>query len=209
MMERFSKLPVISINRLRMSIDGRGVRTLIGVFGCPLRCKYCLNPISWNQVKTPTLYSVDDLYDIVYLDNIYYQATNGGLTFGGGEPLLYSHFIKEFSERCPREWTLFAETSLHVPWENVNEIKDVIDHFIIDIKTLDDVVYHNYTGGSLTLALNNLKRLISQLGTSKLTVRVPIIEGFADIDSQKRTITLLQDMGITDIDAFCYLITKK
>ena len=79
-----AKASILSICRLRIGTDGHGVRTLVAFHGCPLRCRYCLNP--------------DSLKDSERKDELYYIATNGGITFGGGEPLLNSQYIKDILE---------------------------------------------------------------------------------------------------------------
>ena len=82
-----NRAPLIGISRLRMGTDGHGVTTLVAFHGCPLRCKYCLNPQSLTDdakvmVKTP-----EEVMQAIRKDELYYLATNGGVTFGGGEPL--------------------------------------------------------------------------------------------------------------------------
>ena len=61
---------ISKISRLRINSEGDGVSTLIGCMGCPLRCAYCFNPFTW-----------DELYEEVKLDNLYFLATGGGLSF--------------------------------------------------------------------------------------------------------------------------------
>ena len=101
--------PLISIDRHRLTIDGEGVTTLVAFHGCPLRCKYCLNPQCldadgvWQEVDTELLMAN------VEMDNLYFLATGGGICFGGGEPLLWSSFIKEFCELCPEGWHFTME----------------------------------------------------------------------------------------------------
>lgn len=87
---------ISKISRLRINSECDGVSTLIGCMGCPLRCAYCFNPFTWYGSVEPKKYSIDELYEEVKLDNLYFLATEGDLVFGGGEPLLYSTFIKEF-----------------------------------------------------------------------------------------------------------------
>ena len=128
-------IPVIGIERLRMQTDGTGVRTLIGTHGCPLRCQYCLNPQSWNGTKKPTLYTPEQLFQKVFIDNIYFQATNGGITIGGGEPLLYIDALSQFVDMCPNNWNLWIETALNVSCDSVIQASNLFDHFLIDIKT--------------------------------------------------------------------------
>lgn len=87
---------ISKISRLRINSECDGVSMLIGCMGCPLRCAYCFNPFTWDGSVEPKKYSIDELYEEVKLDNLYFLATEGDLVFGGGEPLLYSTFIKEF-----------------------------------------------------------------------------------------------------------------
>jgi pyruvate formate lyase activating enzyme len=79
-----------------MQLDGPGVTTLVCFHGCPLRCRYCLNPFSFAPETKRTNMSPRQLFDRVRLDELYFLSTGGGVTFGGGEPLLYPDFIQEF-----------------------------------------------------------------------------------------------------------------
>ena len=203
-MEKQETIPIFAINRLKMSTDGHGVRTLIGAYGCPLRCKYCLNPHSWSNSIQPRIYTPESLFDEVKIDNLYFQATEGGLTFGGGEPLLHSSFIKRFSQLCPESWSLYAETSLNGPFENVAEVADIFEHFVVDIKSMDPEIYHAYTGGDLAPALDNLKWLLEHIGSDRITVRIPIIPGYTDETSQKQSVDQLRALGFQKINTFRY-----
>ena len=79
--------PVITYSRLRMTTDGEGVTTLVIFHDCPLRCKYCLNPFSFAPDTKREDLTPEQLYDKVKIDDLYFVATGGGVTFGGGEPL--------------------------------------------------------------------------------------------------------------------------
>ena len=202
-----SNAKILSISRLRFGVDGKGIRTLIGFMGCPLRCKYCINSSSWDGTYTGKSYSVTELFDKVKIDNLYFLASGGGITFGGGEPLLHSDFIKEFIKIAPSEWSFNIETSLSVPFNKIECLTDLIDLFIVDIKSMDSEIYSSYTGGSLNLIKDNLLNLIDLVGADKILVRVPIIEGFSDSASQEKSINELKKLGITKIDRLTY-ITK-
>ena len=82
--------PVITFARLRMQVDGPGITTLVCFHGCPLRCHWCLNPFSFDPDTKRTPMTAQMLYDQVKLDELYFLSTGGGVTFGGGEPLLYA-----------------------------------------------------------------------------------------------------------------------
>ena len=89
------------ISRLRMGTDGQGVTTLVAFHDCPLRCKYCLNMQCLQADGVWKQMSVQEIQDEVMVDNLYFQATGGGVTFGGGEPLLRSREIAVFCQLCP------------------------------------------------------------------------------------------------------------
>lgn len=197
-------LPIIGIRRLRMGSDGTGIRTLIGLYGCPLRCRYCLNPQSWNGHLTPVKYTPGKLYDKVHIDNLYFQASGGGLTFGGGEPLLHMPAIAAFANLCPNSWNLWAETSLYVKRPIVEAASKVFQHFVVDIKTANDDIYRNYTGGDLKFALDNLLYLKSLIGPDRITVRIPLIPGLTDTQVQRASIEYISSLGFVGIDTFAY-----
>ena len=105
---------IIGISRLRMGTDGHGITTLVAFHGCTLHCKYCLNPICLEPKARVEKMSADEVMHEIEKDELYYIATNGGVTFGGGEPLLNSHFIKEVLKLGAKQWNITVETSLNV-----------------------------------------------------------------------------------------------
>lgn len=202
------KAPFIAISRHRLTVDGDGVTTLVCFYGCPLRCKYCLNPQSFSEETKPVLLTPEELYNKVRLDELYFLATGGGVTFGGGEPLLYPDFLKDFRSICGDAWHLCAETSLNVPRENLEEAAKCIDYFIVDIKDTDPDIYLAYTGKSNDAALSNLKLLVSLKGAENITVRLPLIKDYNDDLCRDRSEKLLRAMGITQFDRFTYIIKE-
>ncbi len=198
------KYPIASIGRLRMGNDGPGIRTLVAVSGCPLRCKYCINPYTWDGSRTPKMMTASELYDKIIIDRPYILATNGGITFGGGEPLLYPGLIGEIRNICEPEMTIYVETSFNIPWQNIESVIEIIDCFYVDIKSVDYQVYKDYTGGDLKLALDNLKRIIESRGADKVVVRVPEIPGFVDKKKQKEAKAILEDIGVKKFNIFKY-----
>lgn len=200
---------IYAINRHRFEIDGKGIRTLV-VFGdCLLRCKYCINAFTWDGTTHGKLYTPEELYKVVSVDSVYFYATKGGLTFGGGEPLLHSDFISNFMDIAPKEWNFIVETSLAVPPENISLIANRIDTFIVDIKSMDADIYRKYTCGDLDLIKSNLSYLLGNLGPDRISVRVPIIPRYANADSQEKSIRELKNIGIKNIEAFKYKVSLK
>ncbi|WP_435052939.1 radical SAM protein, partial [Muribaculum intestinale] len=157
------RVRIIGIARHRLSTDGDGVTTLVAFHGCPLRCRYCLNPQSLGDGGRFREYSPEQLYAETRIDELYFIATNGGVTFGGGEPCLRPQFIREFRELCGPEWQLNLETSLNVPPPNIEALLPVVNTLIIDIKDTNPDIYRDYTGQSNALVLENL-RLIAEAG---------------------------------------------
>ena len=185
---------IIGIARHRLSTDGDGVTTLVAFHGCPLRCRYCLNPQSLGDGGHFREYSPEQLYAETRIDELYFIATNGGVTFGGGEPCLRPQFIREFRELCGPEWRLNLETSLNVPVANIEALLPVVNILIIDIKDMNPDIYRDYTGQSNAFVLENL--------------RIPLIPGYntdADRDASRKA---LEALGFTRFDLFTYQIRK-
>lgn len=199
---------IIGIARHRLSTDGDGVTTLVAFLGCPLHCRYCLNPQSLGDGGRFREYSPEQLYAETRIDELYFIATNGGVTFGGGEPCLRPQFIREFRGFCGPEWQLNLETSLNVPPTNIKALLPVVNTLIIDIKDTNPDIYHDYTGQSNAIVLENL-RLIAKTGRqSDCIVRIPLIPGYntdADRDASRKA---LEALGFTRFDLFTYQIRK-
>ena len=196
--------PLIGISRHRLTTDGEGVTTLVAFHGCPLRCKYCLNPQSLHSEGIWKHYDCMQLYEEVRLDELYFLATHGGITFGGGEPCLQSDFIYEFRQLCGQEWQLSVESSLNVPQENIEKLLPVIDYYIIDIKDSNNDIYQQYNGKENEKVLNNLHYLIEHGKNEQIIVRTPIIPVYNSESDVDNSIRLLKEMGITQFDRFTY-----
>lgn len=201
------KAPIFAIDRLRMGTDGPGITTLVCFMGCPLKCAYCLNdrchdPIyendnirlkPWVEMLTP-----QELYDRVKIDNLYFQATGGGICFGGGEPTLYKDFILEFSKLCEKRWKITLETSLACPDEVIEELAPVVDLWIVDIKDLDDATYQAYTGKDRRIIPSLLKLTTLQLN-EKVIIKVPLIPDYNDEARVIKNIEELTIMGFEHV----------
>ena len=196
--------PLLSLSRLRMGTDGQGVTTLVGGAGCPLSCRWCLNAKYLRDRKAEPV-TAAELYRRVKIDDLYFQATGGGVTFGGGEVLLHADFIREFRKHCCSAWRITVETSLHVPRDSVEAAAEAVDEFIIDIKDTDPEIYRRYTGGDVSLVLEHLRFLLDALGPERLLVRVPLIPDYNTADDQARSVDRLRAMGVTRLDVFSYI----
>ena len=196
---------IFGISRHRLATDGEGVTTLVAFSGCPLRCKYCLNKASWEEEKS-RLYTPEQLFEEVKIDQLYFLATHGGITFGGGEPLLQVEFVKAFRELCGSQWQIVAETSLNVPFANVEALNSILDGYIVDIKDMNPDIYQTYTGKDNALVISNLEWLLKSGDPNRVMVRVPHIPDFNTDEDVKRSKDQLAAMGVKNIDEFNYII---
>lgn len=195
---------IFGLSRHRLTTDGEGVTTLVTFNGCPLRCKYCINKTSWDPEKGRA-YTPELLFEEVKIDQLYFLATRGGITFGGGEPLLQVDFIKAFRALCGPQWSLLAETCLNVPFSAVETANAVLDGFIVDVKDMNPDIYRTYTGKDNALALENLEWLLQHGDANRIKVRVPHIPDYNTDDDVKRSIEQLKTMGVTIFDEFQYV----
>ena len=196
---------IFGISRHRLTTDGEGVTTLVAFSGCPLRCKYCLNKASWDMEKGRD-YTPELLFEEVKIDQLYFLATHGGVTFGGGEPLLQVEFIKEFRKLCGTQWQLLAETSLNVPFENIQAMDAVLDGFIVDIKDMTPEIYKAYTGKGNALVRANLQWLLRNGDPNRIMVRIPHIPEFNTDEDVTQSIESLKAMGVVNFDEFQYIV---
>ncbi len=201
--------PFIGIERLRIPVDGDGVTTLVAFRDCTLSCKYCLNPQSLKADARVVLHTPETLLETVMIDNLYFLATGGGVTFGGGEPLLRSVFIEKFHDICPPEWSIYIESALNVPLEHLQRVAPFVKQFIIDIKDMDGTIYEAYTGKGNERLLNNLNWIVEQNLQDRCMIRLPRIPNFNDKQQVKASRAKLEGMGFSHFDEFNYIIRNK
>lgn len=201
-------LPVFSIERHRLVTDGQGVTTLVGAYGCPLQCRYCINPHAWNPATLDKCVHMtpQQLYDRVKTDALYFLATGGGVTFGGGESLLHAPFIAKFRQICGPDWHLAVETSLHVPVQNLRQVLGVVDEFIVDIKDMDKEIYESYTGQPQTPLRDNLELLASSVSAGQVHIRIPRIPAYNTEQNIQASLAWLRERGFTRLEVFNYIL---
>lgn len=199
---------IIGIARHRLSTDGDGVTTLVAFHGCPLRCRYCLNPQSLGDGGRFREHSPEQLYAETRIDELYFLATNGGVTFGGGEPCLRPDFIRHFRELCGESWQINLETSLNVPADNIASLLPVVNTLIIDIKDMNPEIYRNYTGRGNSIVLPNLRLIANSGRQSDCIIRIPLIPDFNTDADREASRAALEQLGFTRFDLFTYQIRK-
>ncbi len=198
------RFPLLSISRLRMGTDGNGVTALAAGAGCPLHCRWCINRRLLRDVL-PEWITPGELLERVKIDDLYFRATGGGVTFGGGESLLHADFIRQFRETIPPEWKVNAETSLAVPEEQLLTALGAVDFFIVDCKDMNEETYRRYTGGEISLMERNLGLLLRMAGPERVLVRVPRIPEYNTEEDQKQSAEKLRKMGAANLELFEYV----
>lgn len=127
------------------TVDGPGVRFIIFTQGCLLRCQYCHNPDS-RDLHSGTEVTVDSLVAEIQKYRSYMNASGGGLTITGGEPLLQPEFVGEIFRRCQELKIHTAlDTSGYPKFEQAKEVLKYVDLVLLDIKSFDPKIYHDVT----------------------------------------------------------------
>lgn len=225
--------------------DGPGIRTLVFLSGCPLRCVWCANPesqktvpqVMWDSktcrrcqkcneicpegaiteganakmidrakctgcglcdkvcashsiMLAGRYVNVDEVMAEVDKDKVFYKTSGGGVTIGGGEPLLQPGFARKLlAASRERGYNTAIETAGYVPWENMEKVIPYTDLFLYDIKLLDAEKHGRYIGTDNALILENVRKL-KQAGANIL-VRMPVIPGINDSDESIEAVAAL------------------
>ena len=127
-------------------VDGPGIRCVVFLNGCRLRCKYCHNPEMW--IKKDNNYTVDELVNKLLKYKPYF-ADNGGVTFSGGEPLLQSKFLIEVMKKLKEENIHICLDTAGIGDGEYSEIIKLTDLVLFDIKYTDKIGYKELTGGNM------------------------------------------------------------
>lgn len=202
------KAPIIGINRHRLTTDGEGVTTLVAFHGCPLHCKYCLNPQCLSPDGVLRTITPSELYSEVEIDDLYFMATGGGICFGGGEPLLHSKFIVEFAKVMNPEWNIVLETSLNVPLKQLEMVAPLVKEFVVDVKDMDEQTYKAYTTQGNALVTRNLKWLAENGYAVKTLIRLPLIPYYNTEAAQEESRKQIENMGFRRFDKFEYIVKQ-
>ena len=180
--------------------EGPGIRTAVFLKGCPLRCMWCHNPESWNPKieKYPdgTVIgrerSVTDVLEEVARDKAFYDASGGGLTVSGGEPLFRGQFVRELFTRAKAAGISTAiETSGYAAELHIRELMPVTDLWLFDIKGMDSVKHKEHTGIDNAAIHRNLRML--DANGAKIVLRCPMIPCVNDFPENLSALAKLAD----------------
>lgn len=164
-------------------VDGPGIRCVVFLNGCKLRCKYCHNPETWTLKDLNT--TPEELVKRIIRFKPYYK-NKGGVTFSGGEPLLQPDFLIECSKLLKKENIHVALDTAGCGIGKYDEILENIDLVILDIKHTDDNKYKELTGNNNT----EYKKFIEHLNKSnkKVWIRQVVIPNEMDNDEYLKSL---------------------
>ena len=180
-MEEFDKTKYARIHSLESfgTVDGPGIRFVVFMQGCALKCKYCHNRDTWNT-HGGNLMSLEDLLNKIERYKAYILPSGGGVTVTGGEPLLQAEFlINFFKELKKREIPTAIDTSGMVDLtDTIKELLTLTDLVLLDIKHIDSEKCKELVGFSNEKELNFAKYLSDN--NIPVWIRQVIIHGITD-----------------------------
>ena len=157
-------------------VDGPGIRVVIFMQGCPLRCLFCHNPDTWIPEQNRKMQPEELVNFILKYHN--YFGEDGGVTFSGGEPLFQPTFLLETLKLCKKAGIHTALDTSGVGKELIEEILDYTDLVILDIKAIDEEGYQKMTGLSMN-SFNNFLELCKKKN-KKMWLRQVVVPGKND-----------------------------
>lgn len=158
-------------------VDGPGIRTVIFMQGCKLRCSYCHNPDTWSP-NGGTEISSENLMKKIERYKPYFENSGGGVTFSGGDPLLQPEFLLEMLKLCKAKGIHTAIDTSGYGFGEYDEILKYTDLVLLDIKHVDDTGYENLTGqkkNGFDIFVEALSR-----SSSKVWIRHVVVPGITD-----------------------------
>ena len=143
-------------------------------------------------------YTLDEVFEEIIADKVFYETSGGGVTFSGGECMLQIDFLCEILKKCKENGIHTAvDTAGHIPFEYFEKVLPYTDLFLYDIKLFDSEAHKKYVGVGNELILSNLKELFKS-GT-KILIRIPVIGTVNDnIDEMKKIKSFLDECGMPE-----------
>lgn len=173
-------LKVHSIESLG-ALDGPGLRMVIFLTGCPLRCSYCHNPDTWTHDNAQQ-YDSDTLLKKILRMKPYFQNF-GGVTFSGGDPLVQAAALLPLVEDLKKEGIHVAlDTSGELWNKDIEALVEKVDLVLLDFKHTDESMYKRLTNGNLKNTQHFLDKLIEH--QTNYWIRQVIISDINDTEDQ-------------------------
>lgn len=186
------------------TVDGPGIRYIIFMQGCPLRCQYCHNPDTWKTSAGEQIDSDEIIKEIIKYKP-YMKNSGGGLTISGGEPLLQPEFVADIFKKAKKQGIhTCIDTSGFIGIDKIGNVLDYTDLVLLDIKSYNKDVYKDVTGVSLEPTLNFEQELMKRnIPVWIRYVLVPnLTDNLNDIEELAKYLTTLTNVERIDVLPF-------
>jgi pyruvate formate lyase activating enzyme len=199
-------LPVFDVVRGSF-LDGEGIRTVVFLQGCPLKCLWCHNPESQSRspLRKVRYCTTGELHELILRDKSFYQVSHGGVTFSGGEPLLHIQALKDLVKILWEDGISVAfDTSGYFDYDTFErDLLPCTRDILYDLKLMNAVAHKRATGQTNEIILQNLCRLAET--SIHIRIRIPLIPGITATHENLRTIAqFMKSLGLQDYDLIPY-----
>lgn len=197
--------------------DGPGIRTIVFLKGCVLRCRWCCNPESQEyRIQTMKVMgeekvigrdtTVAEMIAEVEKDRPYYYRSGGGMTLSGGECLCQPEFSRDLLRAAKERGINTAiESMACADFEKIRWLLPYLDLYLMDIKHTNPEKHKMFTGRSNELMMENARK-VALSGQTRLIIRVPVIPSFNDTVEEIRGIAAFADTlpGVEELHLLPY-----
>jgi pyruvate formate lyase activating enzyme len=165
----------------QLAIAKGGTSVVINEKKCDM-CGICVDVCVYEAIEMAGRdMTIPWLLEELERDRVFFDESGGGITLSGGEPVAQIDFLKDLLDNLKRrKFNVALDTSGYVSHENLESIYDQVDHFLYDLKLLDDSRHEKHTGVSNKIILENLRKL-SEADRS-IAVRIPLLSDINDDD---------------------------
>lgn len=193
------------------AVDGPGIRFVVFMQGCHLQCKYCQNRDTWDTLGGE-IYDIDDIVNRILRYENYMKVSNGGVTISGGEPLLQSKFLINLFRILKKHniHTAIDTSGVIQITEDIKELIELTDLFLLDIKCINDEICKELTGVSNKkeldfaryLSENNKEMWIRQVLVPTITDKEEDLLKLKKFISELKTVTKIEILPYHDMGKF-------
>ncbi|MEF9951716.1 MAG: pyruvate formate-lyase-activating protein [Clostridium sp.] len=177
-------------------VDGPGIRVVIFMQGCKLRCIYCHNPDTWS-LSSGEEYTPKELLKKVIRYKIYFKNSKGGVTLSGGDPLMQTEFATEFFKLCKEQNIHTCLDTSGYGTGDYSQLLKYTDLVLLDVKHIDDKIHKFITGRNREEFLEFVNILNSS--NTRVWIRHVMLEGYTDDEDYLKSLARYVD-SINNVD---------